>query len=338
MQYEGPDHEQLERVLAGFAAHPNIGAYLMVGLGCEDGQITHLMDKYGHVMQPTRSRPTMTIQDRGGVRKTVTAGVDALREFLPEVNDVERVELPASMLILGTQCGGSDGYSGITANPALGAAADRIVAQGGTAILGETPEIYGAEHILIDRAVSPEVGDALLDRIRWWEGYTSALGANLNNNPSPGNKTGGLTTIYEKSLGAIAKGGTTPMTAVYRYAEPVTAKGMVVMDTPGYDPVSMTGIVAGGANVSVFTTGRGSVYGCKPAPCLKVSTNSITYHRMTDDMDINAGVILDGTPVDEVGAQIFEELLLVASGKPTKSESIGLGDDEFAPWSIGPVL
>jgi altronate hydrolase len=338
MQYEGPDHEQLERVLAGFAAHPNIGAYLMVGLGCEDGQITHLLDKYGHVMQPTRSRPTMTIQDRGGVRKTVTAGVDALREFLPEVNDVERVELPASMLILGTQCGGSDGYSGITANPALGAAADRIVAQGGTAILGETPEIYGAEHILIDRAVSPEVGDALLDRIRWWEGYTSALGANLNNNPSPGNKTGGLTTIYEKSLGAIAKGGTTPMTAVYRYAEPVTAKGMVVMDTPGYDPVSMTGIVAGGANVSVFTTGRGSVYGCKPAPCLKVSTNSITYHRMTDDMDINAGVILDGTPVDEVGAQIFEELLLVASGKPTKSESIGLGDDEFAPWSIGPVL
>ena len=236
MQYEGPDHEQLERVLAGFAAHPNIGAYLMVGLGCEDGQITHLLDKYGHVMQPTRSRPTMTIQDRGGVRKTVAAGVDALREFLPEVNDVQRVELPASMLILGTQCGGSDGYSGITANPALGAAADRVVAQGGTAILGETPEIYGAEHILIDRAVSPEVGDALLERIRWWEGYTSALGANLNNNPSPGNKTGGLTTIYEKSLGAIAKGGTTPMTAVYRYAEPVTAKGMVVMDTPGLRP------------------------------------------------------------------------------------------------------
>jgi altronate hydrolase len=338
MQYEGPDHEQLERVLAGFAGHPNIGAYLMVGLGCEDGQITHLLDKHGHEMQPTRSRPTMTIQDRGGVRKTVAAGVDALREFLPEVDAARRVELPASTLILGTQCGGSDGYSGITANPALGAAADRIVAQGGTAILGETPEIYGAEHILIDRAVSPEVGEALLERIRWWEGYTAALGANLNNNPSPGNKTGGLTTIYEKSLGAIAKGGTTPMTAVYRYAEAVSAKGMVVMDTPGYDPVSMTGIVAGGANVSVFTTGRGSVYGCKPAPCLKVATNSITYHRMTDDMDINAGVILDGTPVDEVGAQIFEEILLVASGKPTKSESIGLGDDEFAPWSIGPVL
>lgn len=338
MQYEGPDHEQLERVLAGFAAHPNVGAYLLVGLGCEAGQITHLLDRHGHEMQPKRARPTMTIQDRGGVRKTVSAGVDALREFLPQANEVERVELPASMLILGTQCGGSDGYSGITANPALGAAADRIVAQGGTAILGETPEIYGAEHILVDRAISPAVGEALLERIRWWEGYTAALGANLNNNPTPGNKAGGLTTIYEKSLGAIAKGGTTPMTAVYRYAEAVTAKGMVVMDTPGYDPVSMTGIVAGGANISAFTTGRGSVYGCKPTPCLKVSTNSITFNRMIDDMDINAGVILDGVPVDDVGAQIFDELLLVASGKPTKSESIGLGDDEFAPWSIGPVL
>jgi altronate hydrolase len=338
MQFEGPDHELLERVLAGFASHPNVGAYLLVGLGCEDGQITHLLDRHGQVMQTTRARPTMNIQDRGGIRKTVAAGVDALRELLPEVDLSQRVELPASMLVLGTNCGGSDGYSGITANPALGAAADRVVAQGGTAILGETPEIYGAEHILVDRAVSPEVGEALLERIRWWEGYTSRHGANMNNNPSPGNKTGGLTTIYEKSLGAIAKGGTTPMTAVYQYAEPVTAKGMVVMDTPGFDPVSMTGIVAGGANVSVFTTGRGSVYGCKPAPCLKVATNSITYHRMTDDMDINAGVILDGTSVDAVGSEIFEEILLVASGKQTKSESIGLGDDEFAPWSIGPVL
>jgi altronate hydrolase len=248
------------------------------------------------------------------------------------------MELPASMLVLGTQCGGSDGNSGVTANPALGVASDLIVQQGGTSILAETPEIYGAEHLLTRRAVSQQVGEALVERIRWWEWYTGVFGAEINNNPSPGNKEGGLTTIYEKSLGAIAKGGSTALTAVYRYAEPVTAKGFVVMDTPGYDPVSMTGIVAGGANICVFTTGRGSVYGCKPSPCIKVATNTPMYERLEADMDIDAGVILAGVPVEDVGRQIFERILAVASGEKTKSELQGVGEEEFAPWSIGPTL
>ena len=240
--------------------------------------------------------------------------------------------------MLGTNCGGSDGNSGVTANPALGVASDLLVAQGATSIIGETPEIYGAEHLLTRRAISREVGEKLVARIKWWEWYTGLFGAEINNNPSPGNKEGGLTTIYEKSLGAIAKGGSTALVDVVDYAAPVKAKGFVVMDTPGYDPVSMTGIVAGGANVLVFTTGRGSVFGCKPAPSIKVATNSPLYHHMIDDMDVNAGVILEGTPVEEVGRQIFEEILAVASGKKTKSELNGVGEEEFAPWSIGPTL
>src|SRR5205823_2761827 len=235
--------------------------------------------------------------------------------LLPRVNDVERVRLPASKLILGTNCGGSDGNSGVTANPALGVASDLLVGQGGTSIIGETPEIYGAEHLLTRRAVSRQVGEKLVERIKWWEWYTGVFGAGINNNPSPGNKEGGLTTIYEKSLGAIAKGGSTALTSVVHYAEPIRTKGFVVMDTPGYDPVSMTGLVAGGCNVMVFTTGRGSVYGCKPSPSIKVATNTPLYEHMSDDMDINAGVILDGTPVEQVGRQIFEEILAVASGK-----------------------
>jgi altronate hydrolase len=258
--------------------------------------------------------------------------------MLPRVNDVRRVQLPAKHLILGTNCGGSDGNSGVTCNPALGVASDLIVQQGGTSILGETPEIYGAEHVLTRRAVSAEVGQKLVDRIKWWEWYAGIFGAEINNNPSPGNKEGGLTTIYEKSLGAIAKAGSTEMVDVVRYAEPVTAKGFVVMDTPGFDPVSMTGIVAGGANVCVFTTGRGSVYGCKPAPCLKVSSNTPLYQRMESDMDLDAGRILTGTPVEEVGRELFEMILATASGEPTKSEKHGVGEEEFAPWSIGPTL
>jgi len=257
---------------------------------------------------------------------------------LPRVNDVRRTRLPAKQLVLGTNCGGSDGNSGVTANPALGVATDLLVAQGGASILGETPEIYGAEHLLTRRAVSRQVGEKLVERIKWWEWYTGIFGAEINNNPSPGNKEGGLTTIYEKSLGAIAKGGSTALADVVHYAEPVKAKGLVVMDTPGYDPVSMTGIVAGGANVCVFTTGRGSVFGCKPSPSIKVATNTPLYKHMTDDMDINAGVILEGTPVEVVGKQIFEEILAVASGKKTKSEAAGVGEEEFAPWSIGPTL
>jgi altronate hydrolase len=226
----------------------------------------------------------------------------------------------------------------VTANPALGVASDLLVAQGGTSVLAETPEIYGAEHLLTRRAVSREVGEKLVERIRWWEWYTGLFDAELDNNPSPGNKEGGLTTIYEKSLGAIAKGGSTALVDVVGYAEPVRAKGLVVMDTPGYDPVSMTGIVAGGANVLVFTTGRGSVFGCKPAPSIKVATNTPLYEHMSDDMDIDAGVILAGTPVQEVGRRIFEEILAVAGGKKTKSELAGVGEEEFAPWAIGPTL
>jgi altronate hydrolase len=340
MQYDGPDHNQLDRTLAGFAKHPNVAAYLLVGLGCETGQAVHLVEHQGLIqLNGSRQKPTvLTIQECGGIAKTVEAGVRAIADLLPRVNEARRTRLPASRLILGTNCGGSDGNSGVTANPALGVASDLLVAQGGTSIIGETPEIYGAEHLLTRRAVSRQVGEKLVERIKWWEWYTGIFGAEINNNPSPGNKEGGLTTIYEKSLGAIAKGGSTALVDVVGYAEPVKAKGFVVMDTPGYDPVSMTGIVAGGANVLVFTTGRGSVFGCKPAPSIKIATNTPMYQHMIDDMDIDAGVILDGTPVEEVGRQIFEEILAVAGGKKTKSELSGVGEEEFAPWSIGPTL
>jgi altronate hydrolase len=340
MQYGGPDHRQLDRTLAGFAKHPNVAAYILVGLGCETGQAIHLIEDQGLVqLDGSRKKPVvLTIQECGGIARTVDAGVRAIAQLLPRVNDVRRTRLPASKVVLGTNCGGSDGNSGVTANPALGVASDLLVAQGGTSIIGETPEIYGAEHLLTRRAVNRAVGEKLVERIKWWEWYTALFGAEINNNPSPGNKDGGLTTIYEKSLGAIAKGGSTALVDVVGYAEPVTAKGFVVMDTPGYDPVSMTGIVAGGANVLVFTTGRGSVFGCKPAPSIKVATNSPMYHHMSDDMDINAGVILEGTPVEAVGREIFEEILAVASGKKTKSELSGVGEEEFAPWSIGPTL
>jgi altronate hydrolase len=340
MQYDGPDHNQLDRTLAGFAKHPNVGAYILVGLGCETGQAIHLIENQGLVQLggPRKPPTVLTVQECGGIGKTVDAGVRAVAELLPRVNDVRRTRLPASKLILGTNCGGSDGNSGVTANPALGVASDLLVAQGGTSILGETPEIYGAEHLLTRRAVSRAVGEKLVERIKWWEWYAGVFGAEINNNPSVGNKNGGLSTIYEKSLGAIAKGGSTALVDVVGYAEPVRAQGLVVMDTPGYDPVSMTGIVAGGANVLVFTTGRGSVFGCKPAPSIKVATNTPLYEHMTDDMDINAGVILEGMTVEEVGRQIFEEVLAVASGKKTKSELSGVGEEEFAPWSIGPTL
>jgi altronate hydrolase len=340
MQYGGPDHNQLDRTLAGFARHANVAAYILVGLGCETAQAIHLIEGQGLIqLNGSRKKPlVITVQECGGIRKTVDAGVKAIAELLPQVNEWRRTKLSADKIVLGTNCGGSDGNSGVTANPALGVASDLLVAQGGTSIIGETTEIYGAEHLLTRRAVSRAVGEKLVERIKWWEWYTGIFGAEINNNPSPGNKEGGLTTIFEKSLGAIAKGGSTALVDVVGYAEPVTAKGFVVMDTPGYDPVSMTGIVAGGANVLVFTTGRGSVFGCKPAPSIKVATNTPLYEHMLDDMDVNAGVILDGTPVDVVGRHIFDEVLAVASGKMTKSELNGVGEEEFAPWSIGPTL
>ena len=339
-QYDGPDHRQLARTLAGFARHPNVAAYLLVGLGCETAHAEYLVENQGLIqLDGSKRKPLiLTIQENGGIRKTVEAGVRAVAELLPRANDVRRTRLGADRIILGTNCGGSDGNSGVTANPALGVASDLLIAQGGTSIIGETPEIYGAEHLLTRRAVSRAVGEKLVERIRWWEWYTSVFGARINNNPSPGNKEGGLTTIYEKSLGAIAKGGSTALVDVVGYAEPVTAKGFVVMDTPGFDAASMTGIVAGGANVLVFTTGRGSVFGCKPVPSIKVATNTPMYQHLIDDMDINAGVILEGISVHQVGRQIFEEILAVAGGKKTKSEINGVGEDEFAPWSIGPTL
>ena len=280
----------------------------------------------------------MNIQDEGGIKKTVDRAVSVLGEMLPEVDSARRTEIPVSELILGTECGGSDGNSGVTANPAVGVASDMLVAAGATSILGETPEIYGGEHLLTRRAQSPEVGEKLVALIDWWKEYAAKFGAEINNNPSVGNKIGGLTTIYEKSLGAIAKGGSTALREVYRYAERVTTRGFVVMDTPGYDPASITGMVAGGANVLVFTTGRGSCFGCKPVPCIKISSNSPMYDRMIDDMDINAGRILEGASVQELGQEIFEEIITVASGKQTKSEAQGIGEEEFCPWSIGPVL
>jgi altronate hydrolase len=281
----------------------------------------------------------MAIQDEGGVSKTVMRAVGFLKELLPEANAVKREPLPVGDLILALQCGGSDGYSGISANPALGAAVDLLVRHGGTAVLSETPEIYGAEHLLTRRAVSREVGEKIVKRIKWWEDHCARTGGEMNNNPSPGNKAGGLTTILEKSLGAVAKGGTTNLVDVYEYAQPITAKGFVYMDSPGYDPVSATGQVAGGANVLCFTTGRGSVFGCKPTPSLKLATNSALYRRMTDDMDINCGSIVDGEEtIQESGRKIFELIVKTASGQKTRSEALGIGDDEFEPWKIGATM
>jgi altronate hydrolase len=336
MAGSGEGFELLKRTQWGYSANPNLGGVLLVGLGCEVFQIGRMKQLYG--IEESETFRTMTIQDSGGTRKTIEQGLERIREMLVVANRAERETIPASELTLALQCGGSDGYSGITANPALGVAADILVRNGGTAILSETPEIYGAEHLLTRRAKNREVGEKLVERIKWWEDYTSRNGGEMNNNPSPGNKAGGLTTILEKSLGAAAKGGSTTLNAVYEYAEPVTEKGFVFMDTPGYDPVSATGQVAGGANMLCFTTGRGSAYGCKPVPSIKLATNTPMYERMKDDMDINCGDILDGVSVREKGEAIFAEILAVASGKRTKSEELGYGDSEFVPWQIGAVM
>lgn len=343
MQFGGLGHEMLNRTLAGIARHPNVGAFLLVGLGCEQGAMSYLVDsqklvQIAGVGDASPGPPVLIMQDAGGTERTVEEGCRRLAELLPKANDVRREAIPASEIILGCECGGSDGASGITANPALGVASDMLVAAGGTSILSETTEVYGAEQLLVARARTPAVADKLIERIRWWEWYTSVFGSTIDGNPSTGNKAGGLTTIYEKSLGAISKGGTTSLEAVYEYAEPVTAKGFVFMDTPGYDPPSVTGMVAGGANVVVFTTGRGSCFGCKPTPSIKLATNTPMYERMQGDMDLNAGEILTGRGVAEVGREIFEEILAVASGKKTKSEQLGVGDEEFVPWVVGPVL
>jgi altronate hydrolase len=337
MDTEGLGLQILQRTLAGYATHPNFAGVLVVGLGCESNQINawlaHSSLREGETLR------VFSIQDTGGTAKTVAKGIALINEMLPQANAVKREPCSAAHITIGLQCGGSDGYSGISANPALGAAVDLLVAHGGSAILSETPEIYGAEHLLTRRAVKREVGEKLIARIKWWEHYTEINDGEMNNNPSPGNKAGGLTTILEKSLGAVAKGGTSNLQAVYEYAEPVTSRGFVYMDTPGYDPVSATGQVAGGANMICFTTGRGSAYGCAPSPSLKLATNSALWRKQEEDMDINCGEIIDGSStVAEMGQRIFELVLATASGSKSKSEAHGYGQNEFVPWQVGAVM
>lgn len=334
-----PDGEGLallRRTLLGYARHPNFGGLVLLALGCEVNQLRDLLlDERFQVAGPF---VPLTIQEVGGTAATVDAGFEAVRAMLPAVNSVRREPVPVSHLVVGIECGGSDAYSGLTANPAAGVAADILVRHGATVVFGETPEIYGAEHLLLRRVHDEEVGRKLIQRIRWWEDYTMLNGASMDNNPTPGNKAGGITTIIEKSLGAIAKGGSSDLVAVYDYAEPIAARGLVFMDTPGYDPVSVTGMVAGGANVICFTTGRGSAFGGKPVPSIKIASNSAMYRRMQDDMDINAGTVLEGSSVDEVGAEIFRSVVSTASGSRTRSEILGIGHEEFVPWLLGAVM
>ena len=337
MDTEGLGMQVLERTMAGYATHPNFGAVLAIGLGCEANQLKSWLSHSG--LTEGKTLQTFNIQDSGGTAKTVAKGIAMVKAMLSEINLSQRQACSAAHLTVGLQCGGSDGYSGISANPALGAAVDLLVAHGGTAILSETPEIYGAEHLLTRRAVSRAVGEKLVQRIRWWEHYTAMHSGEMNNNPSPGNKAGGLTTILEKSLGAVAKGGTTNLQAVYEYAEKVDVHGFVYMDTPGYDPVSATGQVAGGANLICFTTGRGSAYGCAPSPSLKLATNTALWEKQSDDIDINCGEIVDGgTSVQAMGQVIFERMLSCASGESSKSELHGYGQNEFVPWQLGAVM
>jgi altronate hydrolase len=329
--------DMLRRTLAGYARHPNFCGVLLVGLGCEDNQIDQLMAE--EQLEPGPLLRRLSIQDTGGTRATIAAGVAEVEAMLAVTSEARRQTVPVSEISVGLQCGGSDSFSGITANPALGAAVDRLVAAGGTAILAETPEIYGAENLLLERAVSDEVGQRLVALLSWWEEYAAREPQGLDNNPSPGNKAGGLTTILEKSLGAVAKGGSTNLTGVYGYARPIETRGLVFMDSPGFDPMSATGQVASGANLIAFTTGRGSCFGCRPVPSLKLATNTAMYRRMEEDMDINCGQILDGeSDIEAMGEQIFSAMIATASGQPTKSELLGYGEDEFAPWHVNAWL
>ncbi len=337
MRTSGEAYELLERTLVGYANHPNFGGVLLIGLGCESMQILRLQQD--NALEESANFKAFTIQESGGTRASIAQGVEYVRAMLPLVNRYSRSEISASELTLAVQCGGSDAFSGITANPALGAACDILVRHGGTVIYSETPEIYGAEHLLTQRAETPQIAEKLLERIRWWENYTAMHGFELNNNPSPGNKSGGLTTIVEKSLGAQAKAGTTNLREVYLYAEPVKEKGMVFMDSPGFDPVSVTGQVASGANIICFTTGRGSAFGFKPVPSLKLASNSELYAKMRDDIDINCGEIISGNlSVEACGEQIFARILAVASGEKTVSEDLGYGHNEFNPWKLGATV
>ncbi len=334
----GDNYVLLQRTLAGMAAHPNVGGYLFVGLGCETNRIDDLVSGYCLKGMPVDPPVGLVIQDVGGLRRTVAAGIAAVEAMLPVVDQAQRSPQPLSALTLALQCGGSDSWSGVTANPMLGLVADEIVRQGGAVLLSEVTEIYGAEQLLTRRAVRGEVGEKLLAQIRWWEAHAARSGEGIDNNPSLGNKKGGLTTIYEKSLGAIAKGGSTPLTGVYEYAERVSERGLGVMNTPGNDWIALTGQVAGGCTLAVFTTGRGSALGFKPAPVIKVSTNTPMYERMQDDMDLDAGQILDGVPMPQVAAELLDLIVAVASGQPSKSEAQDVGELSFCPWNLGGVL
>ncbi len=337
MNSDGEGFNNLQRVFAGLATHPNVGGVLFVGLGCETSQVQSVLSV--NRLQEGPLLRTLNIQSCGGHRKTVLAGIERVQSMLDEVNVCTRSIAPASALVLALQCGGSDAWSGVTANPALGYAADQLVKQGGTAVLAETPEIYGAEHLLMRRALSADVAQGILERVHWWREYVAKNDGTLDNNPSPGNKLGGLTTILEKSLGAVAKGGTTPLVSVVRYAEPVNKSGLVFMDSPGYDPASVTGQISAGCNLVAFTTGRGSTFGSKPAPCLKIATNTDMYTQLVEDMDINAGTIVsDACSIADVGEHIYQRLLATASGERTRSEENGLGDNEFVPWQIGATM
>jgi altronate hydrolase len=336
MGASGEGMDILRRTLVGYAKHPNFAGVLFVGLGCEQNQIAPLIELVG-AHEPGMLQQ-LVMQAEGGTTAAIKKGITQVTAMLEKANTCQREEASASDLIVGLNCGGSDGYSGITANPALGGASDLLVAHGGTTILSETPEIYGAEHLLTRRAASPEIATKLLGRIAWWKDYTTRAGGELNNNPSVGNKAGGLTTILEKSLGAVAKGGTSPLNGVYLYAEPVTAKGFVYMDTPGYDPVSATGQAAGGAQIICFTTGRGSAFGCAGVPTLKLATNNALFERMRDDMDVNCGDLITGTPMTDISQRIFDAILRHASGEKVRSEELGYGNDEFLPWHVGAVM
>lgn len=333
MSRTGEGFETLERTLTGYARNPNFGGVLFVGLGCEVAQIDDMLVRHG--LKPGPRLRTLTIQDAGGTAEAIERGSAIVAELIEEAATDRRTRRPAADLVLGLQCGGSDGWSGVTANPALGAATDMLVAAGGTAFLSETPEIYGAEHLLLARAVSPAVAQALRDRIAWWEDYAARNGASLDNNPSPGNKAGGLTTIFEKSLGAIAKAGSSPMSDVLLYAQQRRGNGLIFMDSPGYDPCSATGQIASGANLLAFTTGRGSVFGAQPTPCLKLASNAALARAMADDVDIDCSPVLEGMTIAQAGAMIFETMLATASGRPTKSEALGVGNFEFVPWQLG---
>ncbi|MBU1296173.1 MAG: altronate dehydratase family protein [Gammaproteobacteria bacterium] len=335
MSGQGEGYQTLHRTLTGYANNPNFGGILLVGLGCEVLQVSSLVDS----QEPSAAFRYMTIQSEGGTRKTIEKGLQELHLLAQEANKATREPAPVSEIMVGMQCGGSDGYSGITANPALGYASDLLVRHGGTTILSETSEVYGAEHLLTRRAVSTEVGQKLIDRIHWWEDYCARNGGEMDNNPSPGNKNGGLTTILEKSLGAVAKSGSAPLTDVYLFGEAIDKKGFVFMDSPGFDPCSVTGQVASGANMIIFTTGRGSVSGYKPTPCIKLATNTEMYRRLQEDMDLNCGdIVTAGVSIEEKGKELFELIIRIASGEETKSEALGFGGAEFVPWQIGAVM